>query len=121
MAFGVVAVEAQGIGHGRVDPEAAALDILGRYEGVRPRVIAVAVDEPDGVKDLHRVVGVEARQDLRDDPKVPVQKLDQAAVVIDCAAPRASTDEQLERGDAERVLDVDYEQADPKRVFGGCD
>jgi hypothetical protein len=56
------------------------------------------------------VVSVEAGQDLCDRSQVPVEELDQSAAVVDGSPFRASTDEQRETRDAERVLDVDGEQ-----------
>ena len=82
-------------------------------------VIALVVDEPDGVEDLHRPVRVEARDDLRDRAEVPVHELAEPPVVVDRAGTGAPADEELEARDAERVLDVDGEQADAKRVVRG--
>ena len=76
------------------------------------------VDEPDRVEDLHRVVRVEAREDLGDRAEVAVDELAQPAVVVDRAVARAPGDEQLEVGDAEGVLDVHGEQADAPLVLG---
>ena len=79
-------------------------------------MVALVVDEPDGVEDLHRPVRVEAGDDLRDRAEVPVHEVAEAPVVVDRAGAGAAADEELEVGDAERVLDVDGEQADPERV-----
>ena len=81
-------------------------------------MVAVLVDQPDRVEDLHGVVGVEAREDLRDRAEVAVDELAQAAVVVDGARARAPGDEQLEVRHAERVLHVDRQQADAERVLG---
>src|SRR2546423_6526129 len=80
---------------------------------------AVVVDEPDRVEHLHRMVGVEAREDLRDRAEVAVDELAQTTVVVDRARARAPGHEELEVRDAERVLDVDGKQAEPKGVLGG--
>src|SRR5215207_5188042 len=69
------------------------------------------------MKHLHRVVGVQAGEDLRDRAEVAVHELAQAAVVVDRAGPRAPGTEELEVRDAERVLDVDGEEAEAKGVF----
>ena len=66
------------------------------------------------------MVGVEARKDLRDLPEVAIEELAQTAVVVNRARPGASRDEELEVRDAERVLDVDGEEAEPKGVLGVC-
>jgi hypothetical protein len=46
-------------------------------------VLTLLVDQPDRVEDLHRVVRVEAGQDLRDRAEVAVEELAQAPVVVD--------------------------------------
>ena len=85
-------------------------------------MLALLVDQPDRVEDLHRVVRVEAREDLRDRAEVAVDELAQPAVVVDRAAAGAARDEQLEVRDAEGVLDVHGEQADAPLVLpGGAD
>ena len=66
VALGVITVKANGIGDGRIDPEAATLDIFGRDKGVGPGMVSILVYEPDGVKDLHGVVGVQTRHHLGD-------------------------------------------------------
>ena len=91
--------------------------ILGRDERVGLRVVAVLVDQPQ-VEDLHRPVRVQAREDLRDRAEVSVDELAQAAVVVDGAGPGTAGDEQLEVRDAEGVLDVDGEHAEPELVLG---
>jgi hypothetical protein len=45
--------------------------------------------------------------------RVPVHELAETAVVVDRAAAGAAADKQLESRDAERVLDVDGDEADP--------
>src|SRR2546423_10537642 len=77
---------------------------------------AVVVDEPDRVEHLHRMVGVQAREDLRDRAEVAIDELAQTTVVVDRARAGAPGDEELEVRDAERVLDVDGEQADAKGI-----
>src|SRR5207249_11940799 len=57
--------------------------------------------------------------DLRDRVEVAVQELAEPAVVVDGAGAGAACDEQLETGDAERVLNVDGDEADPRGVFRG--
>ena len=79
----------------------------------------VLVDEPEGVEDLHRLVGVERRHDLGDRVEVPVEELAEAAVVVDGPRPGAPGDEELEARDTERVLHVDRDEADSERVVGG--
>jgi hypothetical protein len=75
MALGVVGVDPERRGGRRVHPPAAAVDVLGGDERVGRGVVAVLVDQPDRVEHLHRVVGVEARDDLRDRPEVAVDEL----------------------------------------------
>ena len=79
----------------------------------------LVVHEPHGVKDLHRLVGIERRHDLRYRVQVPEEEVAQAAVVVHGARAGTARDEQLEAGDAERVLDVDRDQADSQRVLRG--
>src|SRR5207249_3291590 len=50
---------------------------------------------------------------------VPVEELTQAPVVVDGAGARTPGDKQLEPGDAEGVLNVDRDQADPECIVGG--
>jgi hypothetical protein len=106
----VADVQSESLGDLRVHPPATGEDVVGGHERERRGMIAVLVDEPDRVEHLHRVVGIEARQDLRDLAEVPVDELAQAPVVVDCAGTRASPDEELELRDAERVLGVDGEK-----------
>jgi len=79
-------------------------------------VPAVLVHEPDRVEHLHRVVRVEARNDLRDRGEVAIHELAKTAAVVNRSGTRAPGDEELEVRDAERVLDVDGEETDAKRV-----
>src|SRR6478672_12543857 len=79
-------------------------------------MVPVGVDEPDRVEDLQCAVRIEARDDLRDHTEVAVDELAEPPVVVDRTRSRTPADEELEAGDAERVLDVDGEEADPKRV-----
>ena len=60
LARRVLRVDAEALGGGRVEAPAAGLDVFRRDERVRVGVIALLVDEPDGVEDLHRPVRVEA-------------------------------------------------------------
>ena len=108
----VVAIESEARAHGRVDAPAARLDVLRRDERVRLRMVPVGVDEPDRVEDLHRPVRIEAGDDLRDRAEVAVDELAEPPVVVDRARSRPAADEELEARDAERVLDVDGEEAD---------
>ena len=119
VALRVVEVDPEALGNRGVHPPAPALDVLGRYERVGRGVVAVLVDQPDRVEHLHRVMGVEARNDLRDRSEVAIEELAQATAVVDRARARAAGDEQLEARDAERVLDVDRQQAEAERVRGG--
>src|SRR5438552_3889234 len=80
-------------------------------------MIASFVDEPDRVEDLNRVVGIETRKDLRNRAEVAVDELAQTTVVVDSARAGAPPHEELEVGDAERVLDVDGDKADAKGVL----
>ena len=50
--------------------------------------------------------------------EVAVDELAQTTVVVDSASARAPRDEELELRDAECVLDVDGEQAEPNGVLG---
>jgi hypothetical protein len=70
------------------------------------------------VEHLHRMVGVEAGNDLRDRAEVAIDELAKTAVVIDRARARTSRDKELEVRDAEGVLDVDGQQAEAERVLG---
>ena len=69
------------------------------------------------MEDLHRLVGVEGRHDLGDRVDVAVKEVAEAAVVVDGAGPGAAAHEQLEARDAEGVLDVDGDKADPVGVL----
>jgi hypothetical protein len=63
------------------------------------------------------MVGVEARNDLCDCAEVAVDELAQTTVVVDRARARAPSDEELEVRDAERILDVDGEEAEAKGIL----
>ena len=115
----VVDVDPEGLGNRGVQRPPASRDVIDRDERVRRRMIAVLVDEPDRVEHLHRMVGVEAREDLRDRAKVAVDELAQATIVVNRARAGAPGDEELEAWDAERVLEVDAEEADAKGIVGG--
>jgi hypothetical protein len=67
---------------------------------------------------LHRVVGVEARQDLRDRAEVAVDELAETTVVVDGAGARAPRDEELEVRDTEGVLNIDGEETEAKGILG---
>src|SRR5919107_4505221 len=64
------------------------------------------------------MVRVEARKDLRDRSEVAIDELAQTPVVIDRARARTTGHEQLEARYAERVLHVDGQHAEAKRVLG---
>jgi hypothetical protein len=113
----------------RIDPEAprdrrveapeAPLDVLGRDERVRIRVAPFGIHEIDPMEDLHRLVRVHRRDDLRDGVQVAVDELAEPHIVLDRPAPRPPRHEQLEVRDAERVLDVDDDEAEPALVLRG--
>src|SRR5829696_8304553 len=117
VALGVVDVHPEGLGDRGVHSPAAGVDVFGRDERIGRRVVAVLVEEPDRVEDLHHMVGVEARKDLRDCAEVAVDELAQTTVVVHSARARAPRDEELEVRDAECVLDVDGEEAEAKGVL----
>src|SRR2546421_4960755 len=64
------------------------------------------------------MVGVEARKDLGDPSEISVDELTQTTVVVNRAGTRATRDEKLEVRDAERVLDIDCEEAETEGVLG---
>ncbi len=119
VALGVPGVDSERGGHCRVHAPTAGRDLLGRDQRIGRRMLAVLVEQPDGVEDLHRMVRVEAGEDLRDRAEVAVEELAEAAIVVDRPIARAPRDEQLEVRDAERVLHVHGEQADAQLVSGG--
>ena len=80
-------------------------------------MVPAGVDEPDRVEDLLDAVRIEAGDDLRDRTEVAVDELAEPPVVVDRARSRPAADEELEAGDAERVLNVDGEEADPGLVL----
>jgi hypothetical protein len=63
------------------------------------------------------MVGVEARNDLCDCAEVAVDELAQTTVVVDRTRARAPSDEELEVRDAERILDVDSQEAEAKGIL----
>jgi hypothetical protein len=63
-------------------------------------------------------VRVECRDDARDRVEVSVDELTEPTVVVDRPRAAAAGDEELEIRQAERVLDVDREEADPEAVLG---
>jgi hypothetical protein len=71
----VIGPDSEGLGDGLVHSPTAGLDVVGRDERVRLRMVALLVDQPDRVEDLHGVVGVEARDDLRDRAEVAIDEL----------------------------------------------
>ena len=117
MALRVLRVEPEAASHDLVDAPAPRLDVVGGDERVRRRMLTVGVHEPDGVEHLHRLVRVQGGDDLRDRVEVAVDELAEAAVVVDGPRPGAAAHEELEGRDAERVLDVDRDEADPKGVL----
>jgi len=64
-------------------------------------------------------MGVKAGKDLGDLPEIAIDELTETTVVVDRPGPRSPRDEELEVGDAERVLDVHGEKADTKGVLRG--
>src|SRR5512143_1420217 len=82
-------------------------------------MLPAVIRQEDAVKNLDRLVGVEGRTDLGDPVKVAVDEGAQPAIVVDRARPRAPAHVKLVSRDAERVLDVDREEADPEPVGGG--
>jgi hypothetical protein len=64
-------------------------------------------------------MGVEAGKDLGDLPEIAIDELTETTVVVDCPSARSPSDEELEVGDTERVLDVHGEEADTKGVLCG--
>src|SRR5215216_6819097 len=117
VALGVIEVHPESFGDRGVHSPAASLDVFGRDERIGRRVVAVLVDEPDRVEDLHRMVGVEARIDLRDCAEVAVDELAQTTVVVHSSRARTPSDEEHEVRDAECVLDIDGEEAEAKGVL----
>jgi hypothetical protein len=113
----VVGVEPRASRDRRVDLPVPGRHVVRGDERVGLRVVPLLVDEPERVEDLHRLMGIERRHDLGDRVEVPVDELAETAVVVDRACAGAALDEQLEGGDAERVLDVDGDEADPHRVL----
>jgi hypothetical protein len=109
VALRIVRVNAERACDGGVHSPAARFHVFDRDERQGIRMVAVLVDEPDRMKDLHRVVGIQAGEDLRDHAQVAVDELAEAAGVVDRRPSRAPADEQLEVGDTERVLHVDGE------------
>ena len=82
-------------------------------------MLAAPVHQPDGVEDLHRPMGVQGRDHPRDRAEVAVEERAQAPIVVDRPGPGAAAHEQLEARDAEGVLHVDRDQADPQPILGG--
>ena len=119
VALRVVLLEPERLGHAWVDPPPAGLDVRGRDERVGLRVRAPLIHDPCRMEHLQGVVGVEARNDLRDRAQVAVHELTQAPVVLHRAGARPPGHEELESGDAERVLHVDHEQAQAELVLRG--
>src|SRR4029453_16284946 len=100
------------LGDGWIDLPDPRRNVVRGDERVRLRMVSLLVDEPERVEDLHRLMGVERRHDLGDRVEVPVDELAEAAVVVDRARAGTACDEELEGGDAERVLDVDGNETD---------
>ena len=88
-------------------------NILHRYRRHRLRMLAVCVHQEHRVEDLHGGMGVEGGMDLGNRREVAVDEGAQAGVVFDRAAPRTTAHEQLEIRQAEGVLHVDGQQANP--------
>jgi hypothetical protein len=113
---------------GRVNPRLSATaglnfqrpaHILGRDQGVRPRVLAVPIYQESSVEDLDSLVGIEGRRNLGDRAQVTVDELHQASVVVNRAGPAATADVQFVARHTEGILHVDQDQDDPERILGG--
>lgn len=72
------------------------------------------------MEDLKRLVGIERDDRLRDRVQVPVDEGAESPVVVEGARSRATRDEELEAGSAERVLGVDEQETDPSSVGRGA-
>ena len=83
----------------------------------RFRVSAVGVDEEDWMKDLNRLVGVEARMNLRDERQVAVDEARKSRRVLDGASPGGTADIELELRQAEGVLHIDEPEPHAKIVL----
>jgi hypothetical protein len=114
----VFGVDADGLRRGRVDAPPPGGDGFGGDECVRPRMLARLVDQERRVEDLERLMAVERRDDLRQRGEVPVQEVTQSPAVVQRPRAGAPGDEELEPRGAERVLNVDEQQARANPVLG---
>ena len=115
---GIEVAARHAVGHRRVHLPDAVFDVLERHRCHRLRMLAVRIDQEHRVENLHGRVGVEGGMDCGDRRQVAVDEGAQAGVVLHSAAPRAAADEQLEVRQAEGVLHVDGQQANPLVVSG---
>ena len=111
---GVPITSLQGPSDSRVDLPLAALDVGGVDHGHRRCRVALAVDQEERVKDLHRGVGVQRREDVADHAHVAIEELGEAPVVL-----HRPLHYQLVAGRAEGVLSVDDHQGDTGPVIRG--
>ena len=112
-----------GRGQGRVDAPAPVLDVGEGDHGVRRRVRTVGAHPEERVEDLRGGVRVEGHHDLRDAVEVAVEESRDPLAVLGRSTARAAAHEQLELGEAERVLHVDQERAPCAGCLprpGGC-
>jgi hypothetical protein len=109
-------IETEGVGERGVRAPTPRSDVVLRNDGVRRGMGARSVDPEQRVEDLPGRVCVERRRDLGDAPQVPVDELARAKAVLDGALAAAAGHEQLELGQAERVLHVHEHQADALRI-----
>ena len=101
------------VGDRRIHLPDTVFNVIERHRRQRLRMFAVRIDQEHRVEDLHSRMGVEGGMDFGDRGKVAVDEGAQAGIVIDGAASRTPADEQLEIRQAEGVLHVDGQQADP--------
>ena len=81
-------------------------------------MLAGLVDQERRVEDLERLMAVERRDDLRQRGEVPVQEVAQSPAVVQRPRTGAPGDEELEPRGAERVLNVDEQQARANPILG---
>ena len=79
-------------------------------------MLAVAVYEKDRVKDLDRLMCIQRGVHLGNRSQIAVDKLTQAPIVIQGPGSRSTCHKQFEVGQAERVLHVYSNQANPHRI-----
>ena len=113
---GVDVAARHAVGDRRIYLPDTVFNILHRYRRHRLRMLAVRVHQENRVEYLHDGMGVEGGMDLGNRRQVAVDEGAQAGVVLDGAASRTTADEQLEIRQAEGVLHVDGQQANPLLV-----